>query len=368
MVEERVNFPAHSAREIQELFASPDGLTARGQALIGRYAQALKARHRTSHNKTLVVVWNEPIFGVHWEAKKPVWVKPCDIPCEWTRDRDRLGEADAVAISLDFPLPVPLPARRPGLAFVAASMENLQRRGEFHTLGPRLGRADLLITYELDAHVPRPYLEPPFLKRRDRSPVKRGDAAIAAFISNCNTQAAGDLDRLHILRQLARLVPVHHYGRCDHNTNMEATGNRRRDWGARKLEVAASYRFLAAMENSLALDYVSEKVYHALAVGTVPVYLGAPNIYDFLPCNRTKPCIVHVAAFVEANGRVNTVRLARHLQHLAANETAYGEYLAWRHEPWPPRFKALASFNRLAASCRVCHCLQGDHGCSAGHT
>jgi hypothetical protein len=35
------------------------------------------------------------------------------------------------------------------------------------------------------------------------------------------------------------------------------------------------------------VDYVSEKVYGGLAAGAVPIYLGAPNIYDstFVPEN-----------------------------------------------------------------------------------
>ena len=32
------------------------------------------------------------------------------------------------------------------------------------------------------------------------------------------------------------------------------------------------------MENSLAEDYVTEKVYDALAAGCLPIYYGAPNI------------------------------------------------------------------------------------------
>ncbi len=36
-------------------------------------------------------------------------------------------------------------------------------------------------------------------------------------------------------------------------------------------------------ENSLATDYVTEKLYDAFVAGCVPLYLGAPNIADLLP-------------------------------------------------------------------------------------
>ena len=43
------------------------------------------------------------------------------------------------------------------------------------------------------------------------------------------------------------------------------------------------YPFYLALENSDEVDYVSEKVFHALEAGVLPVYNGAPNIADFLP-------------------------------------------------------------------------------------
>lgn len=43
------------------------------------------------------------------------------------------------------------------------------------------------------------------------------------------------------------------------------------------------YRALLAWENTQDENYVSEKVYQALAAGVVPVYWGAPDIEDFVP-------------------------------------------------------------------------------------
>ena len=43
------------------------------------------------------------------------------------------------------------------------------------------------------------------------------------------------------------------------------------------------YYFNLAMENSVALDYVTEKLYDPLLVGVVPVYKGAPNVENFVP-------------------------------------------------------------------------------------
>ena len=45
------------------------------------------------------------------------------------------------------------------------------------------------------------------------------------------------------------------------------------------------YPFYLAFENSDETDYVSEKVFHALEAGVLPVYAGAPNVADFVPPN-----------------------------------------------------------------------------------
>ena len=37
------------------------------------------------------------------------------------------------------------------------------------------------------------------------------------------------------------------------------------------------------MENIELMDYVTEKVYDAYFAGAVPIYLGAPNVVEFLP-------------------------------------------------------------------------------------
>lgn len=40
---------------------------------------------------------------------------------------------------------------------------------------------------------------------------------------------------------------------------------------------------MIAFENAISKDYVTEKFFNPLVIGSVPVYLGAPNIEDFIP-------------------------------------------------------------------------------------
>ena len=44
------------------------------------------------------------------------------------------------------------------------------------------------------------------------------------------------------------------------------------------MTLARQYLFTIAIENSLEYDYVTEKLWQPLAAGSVPIYLGAPNV------------------------------------------------------------------------------------------
>lgn len=50
-----------------------------------------------------------------------------------------------------------------------------------------------------------------------------------------------------------------------------------------KLGLVRRYMFYCAFENSVFPDYVTEKFYHGLRMGAVPIVVGAPNVGDFAP-------------------------------------------------------------------------------------
>lgn len=56
-----------------------------------------------------------------------------------------------------------------------------------------------------------------------------------------------------------------------------------------KIAFLRQAKFGLAYENTQAPDYVSEKIYDVMAAGTVPVYLGAPNIEEYVP----KACFIN---------------------------------------------------------------------------
>lgn len=52
-----------------------------------------------------------------------------------------------------------------------------------------------------------------------------------------------------------------------------------------KIKTFASYKFSIAFENSKYPGYVSEKIFDSFLAGCIPVYLGAPDITDYVPAD-----------------------------------------------------------------------------------
>ena len=93
-----------------------------------------------------------------------------------------------------------------------------------------------------------------------------------------------------------------------------------------KSEIMKRYLFHLAFENQNTDDYITEKLWLTLQSGTIPVYLGAPNIGEhFFPNN----------SFINVNDFSTTQELARYLIEVANNETLYNSYHVWREEPLP---------------------------------
>ena len=89
---------------------------------------------------------------------------------------------------------------------------------------------------------------------------------------------------------------------------------------------------------------VASQVFHALEAGVLPVYLGAPNVADFVPPHS----VVRRADFASA------AALAEHLASLLANPDKYLEYFAWKRAPLPNSFQHRLAFVGTHAKCRLC--------------
>ena len=74
--------------------------------------------------------------------------------------------------------------------------------------------------------------------------------------------------RLEIAKQIADSGEVDMYGKAF-------------NYIPRKIDALKDYRFSFAMENDCYESYFTEKLHDCLLTGTMPIYLGAPNIGEF---------------------------------------------------------------------------------------
>ncbi len=270
----------------------------------------------------------------------PGWIRTaewrlCDGCCSISLDRRRLRDADAVVFHIPTTREMPLRKRRHQLwvAWSAESDVNYPQLAD----PSFMARFDLTVTYRTDSDVVLAYAGPEHLSALGTPPRVKRETAPAVYFASSGVDRSG---RTAYVRELMEVLPVDSYGASLRNRDL-----RHDDGRATKLETIARYRFTLAFENSIAPDYVTEKFYDPLVAGSVPVYLGAPNVQDFAPGRH---CFVDVSDFASPR------ELARYLHDLVGDEARYQEYLAWKREPLDPAFVARAEEQRTPAICRLC--------------
>ena len=115
------------------------------------------------------------------------------------------------------------------------------------------------------------------------------------------------------------------------------------------LAVTARYKFTLVLENCLTEDYVSDKFFDALIMGSVPVYRGAPNVAAFAPAAH---------CFIDATDFAGPAEVAAYLNWLDQHDEEYRAYLAWKESDLGPEFQAMLASLRSPALCRLCEHLR----------
>jgi len=246
-------------------------------------------------------------------------VPDCGMPVEWTNDRGRIAEADAVVFHLPNFSEIGDARKYPGQDWVAWSMES--RENYQRTTAPGfMKHFDITMTYETGSDVWTPYLPNAGWWRAAQAgtiPQKTESAPIVQFQSASFNRSG----RIAFRDELARHIGVDSYGRFRPNRHLDGPDLGRQT----KLETIARYSFCLGLENSIAPDYVTEKIFDPLCAGTVPVYLGAPNAGEFVP----------EGSYIDAASFDSPAALASYLRHLLETPKDYAAYFAWRSRPLP---------------------------------
>jgi alpha-1,3-fucosyltransferase 10 len=267
----------------------------------------------------------------------------CPRPYRLTRDPALRGEADAIVYHIPGLEGRPELTKRPDQLAVAICMESVLHYPLLND-PDFMAQFDLTMTYQRSADIWCAYVDPESVRMMRRTAAPKTAAAPAVcFVSNsrCTTY-----DRPGYLQALMQHLPIDAFGRDPAYRPLENDRGR-----VTKLEVSSRYKFTLAFENAIDQDYVSEKFFDPLMAGSVPVYLGAPNIDAFAPAEH---CFVNAADFATPRD------LARFLSDLAADDARYEQYHAWRSEPFRSAFLAAAEAQRHDALCRLAqHIVEG---------
>lgn len=115
------------------------------------------------------------------------------------------------------------------------------------------------------------------------------------------------------------------------------------------------YKFVLAIENTKTESYVTEKLFYALEAGSVPIYFGAPNVWDFIPPN----------SIIDASKFSSLRELASYVKAVANDPVAYAEYHAWRRCGTLGNFGRSREMSLDTLPCRLCELVSKRGGRNA---
>lgn len=187
---------------------------------------------------------------------------------------------------------------------------------------------DIRVTYQYSADIPIPYINFQDDTWRQEPLPKTG------FIAGHFADARDQSGRYRYLLELKQHLDVHLYGKVfDGNRLVNSSPFSKKiedrdnnDWRS----MLSKYKFTLVFEDSIATDFVTERFFESLKAGSVPVYLGAPNVADFAPAENS---------YISVNSFSSPKELAEYLLHLNQNQELYNELLTWKRRPFKMEFQ-----------------------------
>ncbi|GHT84512.1 alpha-1,3-fucosyltransferase [Bacteroidia bacterium] len=188
---------------------------------------------------------------------------------------------------------------------------------------------DIWMTYHPDCDVPIPYLNDTFIERLKLAAPLFPEKDICMFISS----PVNSSHRVEYLKELMKHIPIDSFGRLFHNKDVA------NDTGyLTKQKILSGYKFVISFENAIYDDYVTEKFYDPLLAGSIPVYLGAPNIDVFSPGEN---------AFVDVRKYSDPAELAMVLREYCQKKDSLDYFYEWKQNNLNPDFLEIANYQTV---------------------
>ncbi|XP_051139511.1 alpha-(1,4)-fucosyltransferase [Andrographis paniculata] len=274
----------------------------------------------------------------------------CGLSCLWTKSSVLADKPDALLFETTTP---PLKRLKGNPLRVYMDLEAGRKKS---------GYEDLFISYNSKDDVHCTYAGALFHNNRNYhiSPVKNNDTLVYWSSSRCLPQ------RNQLAKKILSLLPHHSFGKCMNNVGgldralslypecIKDAKETPKWWD--HLHCAMShYKFALAIENTMTESYVTEKVFYALDSGAVPIYFGAPNVWDFVPPH----------SIIDGTQFSSISQLASYVKSLANNPIAYAEYHAWRRCGVLGNYKKTRAESLDTLPCRLCAAVSRRNGRNA---
>lgn len=189
-----------------------------------------------------------------------------------------------------------LPVRKPEDTIWGLYHEESPRNVELLMHEPVLKLFNFSATYSRHSDVPYPlqYLESfeditsrkYFTETSEKNAFLKDIAPILYLQSDCETSTERDL----YVKELIKNIQVDSYGVCLNNKKLpdKFTGDYLNNLNEDEfLKFVARYKFVISIENGVCEDYVTEKFWRAIKVGSVPIYFGSPSVRDWFPNKKS---------------------------------------------------------------------------------
>ena len=145
---------------------------------------------------------------------------------------------------------------------------------------------------------------------RTPSNITKRSKAAALFLSDCDHNWRNDY-----IKELMTYIHVDSYGKCFHNVQSSISRNRPREIRNDIVSTTVeSYRMMITFENLIQEDYITEKIWVAYQGGAIPIYMGPPDIYKWVPGNHT---------FIDPRNFAGPKELAAYMKRVAEDDELF---------------------------------------------
>ena len=316
---------------------------------------------KISKEKIIVAVMTSHFFGPRYDMA--VDSPPCPFDCTFQRKSGKNKNLESTADALWYHSPAagapPSTKPHPAQIRVIMSMESAKYYPKLSSK-EFMSKFDIEMTYRTTSDIPL-YYAGVYVDHYDevfapiKIPYEEKIKAVIYMQSNCKAKSGRhDIVQAQVD---ADIVSTHSVGACAKTIRNSDTSKSKLLSTKRvpdKLGLLGQYMFCIAIENSIDLDYITEKLWEAFSAGCIPIYYGSPNIKDILP--HPKSVIVYDDYLNQTDA---ATAMGNQLKQIMESPDLYDEMVSWRGKPLHELSEGFQNYVKKVAvngdtRCRVC--------------